>query len=270
MASGQSDPRYGCSLCDDLPGLGFLDRLKKGVSKFHHQYSLQHHVETYHPDVEDWMSLKVDLPPVQRGGEGKRKRKKRTKKTAASATNNLSGNDADIEDEVSSIVEGNKQTLTQTQTQTQLPTQTFATHINSNTNTSSAQVSLSSLNNTASTMDLGRTREAQEQEQDHEHEPAPNTTATALATNEDRRDELIALRTQNQHLVAANSSLTRQNESLLRFLINSVGHALTGQAITTNAVWNTMMEISGGDGQLAEQVLGKVVQELHLRREAAA
>lgn len=61
----QTDKRYGCTLCTNLPAPGYLDRLET-KSRTHRKYSLQHHVERCHPHVTDWTSLKRELPSVER------------------------------------------------------------------------------------------------------------------------------------------------------------------------------------------------------------
>lgn len=85
--SRSMDPRYGCALCATLPHPGYLDRLRKGRDKSKEKYSLQHHVETHHPDILDWQSLQTNLPKFVRPGNRKRK------KAALLAANNVSSSD---------------------------------------------------------------------------------------------------------------------------------------------------------------------------------
>lgn len=279
--STNADSRYGCSRCDNnnLPGLGYLDRLRKGTTLSKQQYSLQKHVETYHPEVTDWMSLKVDLGKVPRPGTRKRKATQISRNDDQDEDDDEDADDYDAPNHDHSNGQDEDQEAQQDEDET--PSDSDNTRARKMVRRSSSTEPLRyrgwtrATNVSASTTPRnlpvvptavvpivpllpGLTSAG----------PAlPAQIPVPTAPVADLREQNIQLATSIQDYTRVNDTLVRQVQGLLRALTNVVDEELHAYPLSTLAVQNALMHWTRADGQLVEQILGRVTAELHTRRQ---
>lgn len=202
------------------------------------------HVETYHPEVTNWMSLRVNLPRMPRAGIRKRR-------AAQKALNDDEEDEEEDEEEEEIVPRSGVRARKAAQMALNDDEDDEEEEETNNDEQNSGEVDEMAVDEDAAASNSNDTRAKKM--------PRRRPT-TRLSSKENSQGN-----TSTQDYRAANESLRQQVSGLVRALSNAVAEEIHGFPFSVEAVRNSLMHFSGGDGQLVEQILDRVVAELSPR-----